>query len=370
MSAVTVLDYGAGNIRSLINALKFLGCEVNFVNEPDDISKAKKLIFPGVGAFGSAMNSLTACRYSEPLKEYIRQNRPFFGICLGMQTLCQGSDESPEVEGLGVLPATVKLMDSSVVAVPHMGWNGLNVRKQSELMPHDSQNRAQGKVFFVHSYAVPLDDLCTTDWVLTTTDYGCEFVSAVQRGNIIATQFHPEKSGRFGLSILKRFVDIAPVGNDHVNVGQEFLPAHLPTQLAHRVIACMDVRSNDKGDLVVTKGEQYDVREQLVIESGEQKKGAVRNLGKPVELAKRYYEEGADEVVFLNITSFRNCPLHDLPMVEVLRQTSEKVFVPLTVGGGIRALDAEVTDEDGNVKTKHFSALEVASAYFRSGKTF
>ncbi|MFP4496358.1 MAG: imidazole glycerol phosphate synthase subunit HisF, partial [Halochromatium sp.] len=123
-----------------------------------------------------------------------------------------------------------------------------------------------------------------------------------------------------------------------------------PTQLAKRVIACLDVRSNDAGDLVVTKGDQYDVRE-----SG----GEVRNLGKPVELARRYYEEGADEIAFLNITAFRDFPLADQPMLEVLRRTSENVFVPLTIGGGIRAF----TDAEGHA----YSALDVAGEYFRSG---
>ena len=371
MPVVTVLDYGAGNIRSLINALKFLGCDVSFVHEPNDIARAEKLIFPGVGAFGSAMSSLTACGYAEPLREYINQDRPFFGICLGMQTLFKGSDESPEIEGLGLIPAKVKLLDSTMVAVPHMGWNGLNVRKQTELLQCDSQNRAQGNVYFVHSFAVPFDD-SFSDWVLTTTNYGsCEFVSAIQRGNVFATQFHPEKSGRFGLEILKQFIDIATTKKDQTNENVELLSASVPTQLARRVIACMDVRTNDKGDLVVTKGEQYDVREQFSdqtsTEEEKPQKGAVRNLGKPVELAKRYYEEGADEIVFLNITSFKNCPLHDLPMVEVLRRASEKVFVPLTVGGGIRDMDAQVKDEQGNVAVQHFPALEVASAYFRSG---
>jgi glutamine amidotransferase/cyclase len=122
-----------------------------------------------------------------------------------------------------------------------------------------------------------------------------------------------------------------------------------PTRLARRVIACLDVRTNDAGDLVVTKGDQYDVREA----------GAVRNLGKPVELARRYYEEGADEITFLNITGFRDFPLADQPMLEVLRRTSEQVFVPLTIGGGIRAF----TDADG----RHYSALDVAAEYFRSG---
>jgi glutamine amidotransferase/cyclase len=126
-------------------------------------------------------------------------------------------------------------------------------------------------------------------------------------------------------------------------------PAGNKTELAKRVIACLDVRSNDGGDLVVTKGDQYDVREE----------GEVRNLGKPVELAHRYFSEGADEITFLNITGFRDFPLSDQPMLDVLKRTSEKVFVPLTIGGGIR----EFTDSDG---TFH-SALDVASEYFRSG---
>ncbi|MCI5224497.1 MAG: imidazole glycerol phosphate synthase subunit HisF, partial [Candidatus Electrothrix sp. AR4] len=121
------------------------------------------------------------------------------------------------------------------------------------------------------------------------------------------------------------------------------------TELAERIIACLDVRSNDQGDLVVTKGDQYDVRED----------GNVRNLGMPIEHAQDYYEQGADEITFLNITAFRDFPLEDMPMLEVLRKTSKNVFVPLTVGGGIR----NFTDCNGRV----YSALEVASEYFRSG---
>ncbi|MDY6955114.1 MAG: imidazole glycerol phosphate synthase subunit HisF, partial [Thermodesulfobacteriota bacterium] len=195
------------------------------------------------------------------------------------------------------------------------------------------------KFYFVHSYHVaPQDDAA----VLTTTDYGYEFVSAVQRGNIIATQFHPEKSGAAGLQILKNFLEWGD---------EEVLPQSRlsETRLAKRIIACLDVRSNDQGDLVVTKGNRYDVREN----------GAVRNLGEPVALARRYYEEGADEITFLNITGFRDFPLEDMPMLEVLRKTSLNVFVPLTIGGGIR----DYTDKDGRT----YTALEVASEYFRSG---
>jgi glutamine amidotransferase/cyclase len=129
----------------------------------------------------------------------------------------------------------------------------------------------------------------------------------------------------------------------------ELLHSTDQTKLAKRIIACLDVRTNDQGDLVVTKGDQYNVREE----------GEVRNLGMPVELARRYFEEGADEITFLNITGFRDFPMKDQPMLEVLQDTSENVFVPLTIGGGIR----EFTDSNG----KYYSALDVASEYFRSG---
>jgi glutamine amidotransferase/cyclase len=136
-------------------------------------------------------------------------------------------------------------------------------------------------------------------------------------------------------------------GEEAAEPGRE--PDTAPTRFAKRIIACLDVRTNDAGDLVVTKGDQYDVREA----------GEVRNLGKPVDLASRYYDEGADEITFLNITAFRDFPLSDQPMLEVLRRTSERVFVPLTIGGGIRAF----TDARG----RHYSALDVADEYFRSG---
>uniref|UniRef100_A0A2N9HA46 Uncharacterized protein n=1 Tax=Fagus sylvatica TaxID=28930 RepID=A0A2N9HA46_FAGSY len=146
------------------------------------------------------------------------------------------------------------------------------------------------------------------------------------------------------------------IGNRHVYFVHSYRAMPKPegkaSKLAKRVIACLDVRTNDNGDLVVTKGDQYDVREHT-------KENEVRNLGKPVELAGQYYIDGADEVSFLNITGFRDFPLGDLPMLQVLRYTSENVFVPLTVGGGIR----DFTDANG----RHYTSLEVASEYFRSG---
>ena len=291
---ITLLDYGAGNVRSVVNAIESLGETVNIVSRPEDILAAKKLVFPGVGAFGNMIHILHQKNFVEPLKDYINANRPFLGICL-----FERSEEAPNLKGLGVLAGSVRRFETDL-SVPHIGWNGLNYRQPSRIFAGLDGDE---KFYFVHSYHVVPEDASV---VLTTTDYGCEFVSSIQRGNIIATQFHPEKSGRFGLHILKNFLGTVP---------EHALPnaASENSQLAKRIVACLDVRSNDHGDLVVTKGDQYDVRES----------GNVRNLGEPVDLARRYYQEGADEITFLNITGFRDFPLEDMPMLDVLQQTSK-----------------------------------------------
>jgi len=339
MSIVTLLDYGAGNVRSVRNAIRALGFEVRDVKLPEDILSAEKLVFPGVGAFGSAIGRLQADGYFEPLRRRLLEGKPFFGICIGLQVLFEGSEESVGAPGLGIIRGQVRRFSAGALAVPHMGWNGITIRQRSALF----DGYGGEKLYFVHSYrAVP--DERDRDWVLATTDYGGEFVSAVQKGSIAAVQFHPEKSGAAGLAILRRLLTAGDLGS-----GPEPPIARSETHLARRIIACLDVRTNDAGDLVVTKGDQYDVRHD----------GEVRNLGKPVDLARRYYEEGADEIAFLNITSFREEPLADQPLLEVLRRTSENVFVPLTIGGGIRGY----TDPSG----RRWSALEVASEYFRSG---
>ena len=338
---ITLLDYGAGNVRSVRNAIRKLGYSVKDVSAPGDILQAEKLIFPGVGSFGSAMQRLAACGYLEPLIHYIRDNRPYLGICLGLQTLFEGSEESFGANGLGIIKGNVMRFSETALSVPQIGWNGINIHKPSALFAGYKQE----KLYFVHSYRA-LPDSENREWILTTTDYGDEFISGVQKGRVAAFQFHPEKSGEAGLNILKNF--LAGTGLDD-SMPAELLGSFQPTRLAKRIIACLDVRTNDRGDLVVTKGDQYDVRE----------KGEVRNLGKPVDLARRYFDEGADEITFLNITGFRDFPMKDQPMLEVLQKTSEKVFVPLTIGGGIR----EYTDSAG----KYYSALDVASEYFRSG---
>jgi glutamine amidotransferase/cyclase len=238
--------------------------------------------------------------------------------------------------------------------VPHIGWNSAKTAfKDQSLYGLSPKN----KYYYVHTYAVPYveGELESQGWSVATGTYGTEtFVGAVAKDNVLATQFHPEKSGAAGLRVLKAFLESRKL-EPLLTADVQNTALTSPTGLTHRIIACLDVRTNDAGDLVVTKGDQYDVREKSDTTTG----GQVRNLGKPVELAQKYYEQGADEITFLNITSFRNCPVSDLPMLEILRLTSKTVFVPLTIGGGIR----DTIDTDG---TK-ISAAHIAGLYFKSG---
>ena len=332
---ITLLDYGAGNVRSVVNALERLGETVQLVRSVRDLEQAQRLVFPGVGSFGALMAALREQGLREPLLRYLHAGKPFLGICIGLQALFTGSEEAPDEPGLGFFPGQVRRFTCKL-AVPHIGWNGIKTQKASPLFTGLGGDE---KFYFVHSYHVVPEQ---HGQVLTTTDYGTEFVSAVEDNAVAATQFHPEKSGEAGLQVLANFLAGSREAIYLTRCPQS-------TALAKRVIACLDVRTNDQGDLVVTKGDQYEVREA----------GEVRNLGKPVALAAEYYQQGADEIAFLNITAFRDYPLDDLPMLRVLEEAAKQVFVPLTIGGGIR----DFTDRNG-VFT---SALEVAARYFRAG---
>jgi imidazole glycerol-phosphate synthase len=210
---VSILDYGAGNVRSVRNAVASLGFELEDISSAQQIADASVLIFPGVGAYGSAMRVLQEQGYDTAIKQYLANDRPFLGICLGMQTLFEASEEVLEdsaepttmIPGLGVVPGNVIKFDETAMSVPHMGWSGRKVHQQSPVFQYVS---AQELAYFVHSYYAPITHE-NRDWVLCSTTYeGQEFVSAVQRGNVVATQFHPEKSGETGLQFLRGFLEV------------------------------------------------------------------------------------------------------------------------------------------------------------------
>ena len=185
---ITLLDYGAGNVRSVINAIENLGEQVRLVACPEDILSAEKLVFPGVGNFISMIRKLEAENYVAPLKRYLASDRPFLGICLGLHALFERSEEAPGARGLGVFRGEVKRFDIDL-SVPHIGWNGFNPKKPSRIF---SGLTGREKLYFVHSYHVVPEE---RDIVLTTTDYEVEFVSGVEQG-CVRIDGSPEYAGQ------------------------------------------------------------------------------------------------------------------------------------------------------------------------------
>jgi glutamine amidotransferase/cyclase len=208
---VSLLDYGAGNVRSVRNAIMANGYEIEDITCVEQIENAKVIIFPGVGSFGSAMSVLQEKGFDEPLRKYLAaHDRPFLGICLGMQTLFESSDEhhnesGEPIPGLGVIPGKVIKFDETTMKVPHIGWNGRILHQDSSVFKYVAPDE---DAYFVHSYYAPVTE-ANSPWILSSTTYeGQAFVSAIQRGSVVATQFHPEKSGATGLHVLQGFLEV------------------------------------------------------------------------------------------------------------------------------------------------------------------
>mgnify|MGYP000056634684 CR=1 FL=1 len=200
---ITVLDYDAGNIKSVEKALKYLGQDVIVSRDSSEILQADKVILPGVGSFGDAMNNLDHFNLVDTIKKVAEKDTPFLGICLGLQLMFESSDEGPGVKGLGLLPGKIlRIPKSGDLKIPHMGWNNIKVKEDSRLFKGLPENPY---VYFVHSYYLQADD---EDIVAATTEYGVKIHAAVEKDNIFACQFHPEKSSTVGLQILKNFVSL------------------------------------------------------------------------------------------------------------------------------------------------------------------
>ena len=200
-SKVGVIDYGGGNIRSLIQALEKLGTSPERVTSPEQLEPLSHLFFPGQGAFGDCMKKLGGLGLVEPIFEWIQQDKPFFGICVGYQLLFEDSEESPESKGLSVLEGNVVRFREEGIKVPHMGWNSAQLRNPN-LEPWIGLG-LNPYFYFVHSYHPDPKDssICAA-----MTNYGTSFPSAVRRGRMIATQFHPEKSQKAGMNLIENFL--------------------------------------------------------------------------------------------------------------------------------------------------------------------
>ena len=200
---IAVIDYDAGNLKSVEKALIFLGETPVITRDREELLAADKVILPGVGAFGDAMDRLHQYGLEDVIKEIVKKGIPFLGICLGLQLMFESSEESPGVEGLGLLPGKIlKIPETPGMKVPHMGWNSLKIDPNSRLfkgIPDGSY------VYFVHSYYLKAG---SEDIVAATTEYGTHIHAAVEKGNLYACQFHPEKSSQTGLKILENFISL------------------------------------------------------------------------------------------------------------------------------------------------------------------
>ena len=200
---IGVIDYGMGNLGSVANALAFLGAPARVLKGPDEMADCRALILPGVGAFGDCMANLGQWGYVDPLREWMAADRPLLGICLGLQMLCESSEESPGVEGFGVVPSpVVKFAGGPGLKVPQIGWNRVRRAPGRPECPLFRDVPDGTYFYFVHSYYLP----GAAGWDAGLTDYGGEYASAVWRGRTAAVQFHPEKSQQAGLRMLGNFV--------------------------------------------------------------------------------------------------------------------------------------------------------------------
>ncbi len=209
MPDIAIIDYGMGNLRNVEKALARVGGQPRIIASPEEADGARALVLPGVGAFGQAMDRLTESGFDRLVKDWVRADRPFLGICLGLQLLFTESEEFGPVSGLDLVsgrvvrfrgPAFEPDGDAPGLKVPHMGWNRLNIVNPHALLEGVLED---AMAYFVHSYYCAPDD---PGWTAVTTDHGIEFTSAVARGNVFASQFHPEKSGDLGLTMLTNFV--------------------------------------------------------------------------------------------------------------------------------------------------------------------
>ena len=200
---IAIIDYDAGNIKSVEKALQKLGQEVIITRDPEEILSADKVILPGVGAFGDAMVNLRKYHLDQVIYQVVERSIPFLGICLGLQLLFEKSDETKGVAGLGILKGEIcRIPDGENLKIPHMGWNSLHLQNNGRLFRGIKED---AYVYFVHSYYLKAEE---EEIVKATAEYGTHIHASVEQGNVFACQFHPEKSSDVGLQILKNFVEL------------------------------------------------------------------------------------------------------------------------------------------------------------------
>lgn len=298
MTRVAVIDSGVANLASVSSALDALHAEAIVTRDPAVIESATHVVLPGVGTLASGMQALRDASLDMIVRETVSQGKPLLAVCLGMQLLGEGSAESPDLDGLGIIPGRFEPLPSTV-RVPHLGWNRVDPSPGGSVF-------SRGEAAFANSYCLTS---APDGWETAWTTHGRRFVSGLARGRTLACQFHPELSGAYGLSLLRRWLRGQPV--DPPSSAPDGEGGLLP-----RIVPCLDVRAGR-----VVKGIHFQ---------------NLRDAGDPAEQAAAYERQGADEIVVLDIAA---SPESQETQIEVIRAVRGRVHIPLTVGGGVRTVD-------------------------------
>ena len=297
MSDVTIVDSGVANLASIAGAFRRLNAGVVVSADPAIVRDAARIVLPGVGAFGAGMAALRSRGLETVIRDVASRGAPILGVCLGMQMLCDTSEETPGVAGLGVVTGTCRRLPPEV-RIPHLGWNSVSAEPGARLV-------TTGIAAFANSYALRESP---KEWTPAWATHGVRFVAALERGPILACQFHPELSGAYGAALLQRWLTgrVAPSGP----------PANGASGLLRRIIPCLDVQ-----DGRVVKGIRFQ---------------DLRDAGDPAEQAARYEAQGADEIVILDVAA---SAAGRGTQVETVRRVRTALRIPLTVGGGVRTVE-------------------------------
>jgi imidazole glycerol phosphate synthase glutamine amidotransferase subunit len=297
VSDVVIVDSGVANLASIAGAFRRLNAGVVITADPATARDAARIVLPGVGAFGAGVAALRSRGLDTVIRDLASRGTPMLGICLGMQMLCEASEETPEVVGLGVIAETCRRLPPHV-RIPHLGWNGVSAEPGARFV-------ASGVAAFANSYALRESP---AGWTPAWSTHGVPFVAALERDPILACQFHPELSGAYGAALLERWLTgrVASPGS----------AANGASGLLRRVIPCLDVQDDR-----VVKGIRFQ---------------DLRDAGDPAEQAARYEAQGADEIVILDVSA--SAQGRDT-QVETVRRVRAAIRIPLTVGGGVRSLE-------------------------------
>jgi imidazole glycerol phosphate synthase glutamine amidotransferase subunit len=303
MRDLVVVDTGVANLASIASAFARIGARTTVTRDPETVRRAEPLVLPGVGSFGTAAAFLRARGLDAAVRDAVERGTPLLAVCLGLQLLCEGSEESPEAAGLGIIPGVCRRLPAGGeggARVPHLGWNRVDAAPDAGL-----RFVGTGEAAFANSYALRE---APPGWTAAWTIHGAPFVAALERGGTLACQFHPELSGVYGEAVLAGWLGSRREGSLPV------LPARGGGVL-RRIVPCLDVK-----DGRVVKGVNFQ---------------GLRDAGDPAECAARYEAQGADEIVLLDVAAAPDGrPTH----VDTVRRVRAAIRIPLTVGGGVRAV--------------------------------